>query len=274
TSTNVQLDSQLESIAQSMESMSARMGQFEQRLDALPTADQGASHPGFDRSLDAAEINRLIEEALAAHDVDDTGTASENSSEEMQLAQAREDLLDRSVGLFLDENLSDEDREALWDELKELGLIEEAISLLETEVANDPENADLINQLGYAYLQPIIRDGVAGMDASKWSVKADQTYDRVLELDPEHWEARFSKAISYSFWPPMFGKQPEAIRHFEILVDQQSNRSAQPEYAQTHILLGNLYEQSGDHEAAMATWQLGADRYPEDADLRKKLGLE
>lgn len=176
--------------------------------------------------------------------------------------------------MFLDQNLSDEDREALWDELKELGLIEEAISLLEQEVANDPENADLMNQLGYAYLQPIIRDGVAGMDAGKWSVKADQTYDRVLELDPEHWEARFSKAISYSFWPPMFGKQPEAIRQFEVLVGQQANRAAKPEYAQTHILLGNLYEQSGDHEAAMAAWQLGADRYPEDADLRQKLGLE
>ncbi|MDA0667661.1 MAG: hypothetical protein O3A95_06675 [Planctomycetota bacterium] len=131
-----------------------------------------------------------------------------------------------------------------------------------------------MNQLGYAYLQPIIRGGVAGMDAGKWSMKADGIYDQVLAADSENWDARFSKAISYSFWPPMFGKQPEAIRHFEILVGQQENQVANSQFSQTHLLLGNLYEQQGNHEKAMAAWQVGYDRFPDDANLRKQLGLE
>ena len=258
-------------IAERLESMDERMLKMEQRLDS--SANRPVSQ-GVDRSLDAETINQMIADAL-----DQRGSSilpesqAEDRSEEL-IAEANDKLLNDSIAKLLDPNFSGQNREELWDQLKEQGLLEEAISLLEQEVQNDPENLNLMNQLGDAYLQPIIRGGVAGMDAGKWSMKADGIYDQVLAADSENWEARFSKAISYSFWPPMFGKQPEAIRHFEILVGQQENQTSNPQFAQTHFLLGNLYEQQGNHDKAMEAWSVGYERFPEDAALRKQLGLE
>lgn len=143
--------------------------------------------------------------------------------------------------------------------------------MLEQEVAANPDNEELAVQLGYAYLQPIIRDNVSGMDAGKWSMKADATYDSVLEMNPNNWDARFSKAVSYSFWPPMFGKQKDAIKHFEILVDQQASQPSDPKYAQTYLLLGNLYSQTGETDKAMDAWTQGNSLYPDDAELRAQL---
>ncbi len=258
----LELQQQLAVIQQSMDSL-------QQRLDAMPTS---ASTP-VERSLDPAMIEQMVAEALAAQ----APTANNQAEDASQAAQKKADaeaLLNQSIGQLLAGNLPEEEREALWESLKEQGLLEEAITRLEAEVEANPNNLNLMNQLAYAYLQPIIRGGVVGMEAGQWSVKADQTYDRVLEADPQNWEARFSKAVSYSFWPPMFGKQPEAIRHFEILVDQQSHQPAQPQFAQTHLLLGNLYEQSGNHERAVQAWQQGLQQFPDNPELRKQLGLE
>lgn len=270
-SAELQILPQIGLIAERLESMDDRMVAMEQQVDAMASRPAGSN---IDRSLDAETINRMIAQALEEQGGVFVQEAKGDGAEEKASAAAKERLLNDSIAKFLDPNFESEDREKLWDQLKEQGLIEQAIALLELEVEGNPENINLMNQLAYAYLQPIIRAGVAGMDAGKWSMKADGMYDQVLAADSENWEARFSKAISYSFWPPMFGKQSEAIRHFEILVGQQANQQASPQFAQTHLLLGNLYEQQGKHDEAMAAWQIGADRFPDDADLRKQLGLE
>jgi len=262
---------QLESIASHLESMDERMVKMEQRLDSVSNRPSGS---GVDRSLDADSVNRMIAQALQDHGSMMVEEGMADGASEEEIAQKRAQFLDHSIAKFLDPNFTSDDREALWDQLKEQGLIEEAIVMLEQEVKGNPDNVNLMNQLAYAYIQPIMRGGVGGMDAGKWSMKADGMYDSVLALDDHNWEARFSKAISYSFWPPMFGKQPEAIRHFEILVGQQANQTATAQFSQTHLLLGNLYEQQGDHEKAMAAWQVGYDRFPDDSDLRKQLGIE
>lgn len=270
-SSELQLLPEIAMLAEQLESIDERMVGMEQRLDSMsdrPVARETNS------GLDEETISRLIADALEERGTTGLGEANATGESEAMIAAAKEKLLNDSISKFLDPNFQGDGREELWDQLKEQGLIEEAIALLEAEVKLDPENTALMNQLGYAYLQPIIRDGVAGMDAGKWSMKADGMYDEVLAVDSENWEARFSKAISYSFWPPMFGKQPEAIRHFEILVGQQENQTANPQFSQTHLLLGNLYEQQGNHEKAMAAWQVGYDRFPDDAELRKQLGIE
>jgi len=270
-SADLQILPQIGLIAERLENMDDRMVAMEQQVDAMESRPAGSN---MDRSLDAETINRMIAQALEEQGSTSVEGAKGAGVSEEASAVANERLLNDSIAKLLDPNFQGDDREKLWDQLKEQGLIEEAIAQLEQEVKGDPENLTLMNQLAYAYLQPIMRGGVAGMDAGKWSMKADGMYDQILTADSENWEARFSKAISYSFWPPMFGKQPEAIRHFEILVEQQANQQSTPQFAQTHLLLGNLYEQQGKHEEAMAAWQVGADRFPDDADLRKQLGLE
>ena len=101
--------------------------------------------------------------------------------------------------------------------------------------------------------------------------KGDTAYDRALELDGEHWRARFNKAISLSFWPAALGKQPEAIKHFEILVDQQGSGRTHPGHPETHYYLGNMYLQMGDREKAIATWEAGLAKVPDHENLRKQI---
>ena len=84
-------------------------------------------------------------------------------------------------------------------------------------------------------------------------------------------DARFSKAISLSFWPPVFGKQTEAINNFEILAAQQAQQPQEPKFAQTWLLLGNVYQQIGKSEQALAAWQKGLSIFPDNAQLLQQI---
>jgi hypothetical protein len=64
-----------------------------------------------------------------------------------------------------------------------------------------------------------------------------------------------------------------ARRAFEILARQQSGTRAEPRHAETHLLLGNLYQQLGQADKALAAWQLGASLFPSHEGLHKQLQL-
>ncbi|MDA1260238.1 MAG: hypothetical protein O3A20_06400 [Planctomycetota bacterium] len=181
---------------------------------------------------------------------------------------------DASLAGLLSPFINSDSREQLWKAAHEAGMTEELIALVEARAKADPKNVALQFELANAYLQPIVQGEAIGIDAGTWSMKADQGYDAVLALDENHWEARFSKAISYSFWPPVYGKQQAAIDHFEILVGKQANMTPRPEFAQTYLFLGNMYEQSGNTAKAKEAWNLGIAAFPQDRDLRQRLGLE
>lgn len=156
---------------------------------------------------------------------------------------------------------------ALWKRLFAAGKMDEAIKQFEALAKANPGDTKVQMDLANAYLAYL------QMDQSKWqlSMKADQVFDKVLDLDERHWEARFSKAMSYTFWPDFLGKKKDAISHFETLVAQQEAMPAQPHEAQTYLFLGNLLE-ARDPAKAKATWAKGARRHPENAELAKKGG--
>jgi tetratricopeptide (TPR) repeat protein len=78
--------------------------------------------------------------------------------------------------------------------------------------------------------------------------------------------------VSLSFWPPIMGKQPEAIQQFEMALAQQEARPSRPEYAQTYLFLGNLYRQQGNAARAKEIWKKGSELFPENDELTRKLG--
>ena len=59
----------------------------------------------------------------------------------------------------------------------------------------------------------------------------------------------------------------------EILVAQQAGMPKEAHFAQTHLLLGNLYQQSGNLDKAKAAWAAGLALFPDDAELKHKLEL-
>jgi tetratricopeptide (TPR) repeat protein len=156
----------------------------------------------------------------------------------------------------------------LYKKLFEAGLMDELIEEFEIAAEGAPGDPQAQMDLGNAYLAHL------QLDQSKWplSQKADAAFDKVLAIDEHHWSARFTKAMSYTFWPDFLGKKKEAISHFERLVAQQDTMPVQGHEANTYVFLGNLLEQRGETDKARATWERGLRRHPDDAQLRQKLG--
>lgn len=259
----------------------ARIAELEQQLEELrarqAAAPLGQPAPASYEPVQRAEdvndlIAREVQRYFAENPIAPAGGGGPAEGE--LTAEQKEQLLDESIRAFLDPQTDWDDGEKLWARLHAAGLMHEAIAMLEAEVERDPANVNLKVQLGNAYLQPIMQGEASGPQAGTWSMKADQMYDQALALDDHNWDARFAKAISLSFWPPIFGKQPEAIQHFEILVDQQEQSRPDPGFVETYVLLGNLYRDSGDAAKAEAMWNRGLAQFPGNARLRAQLGLE
>jgi tetratricopeptide (TPR) repeat protein len=154
-----------------------------------------------------------------------------------------------------------------WKKAFAAGRMDEVLARFEALAKAAPNDTKAQMDLANAYLAYL------QMDNSKWSLsfKADKVFDSVLALDDKHWEARFTKALSYTFYPDLLGKKKESIEHFELLVQQQDSMPVEASQAQTYLYLGNLLE-ARDPQKAREVWQKGARRHPENADLQKRAG--
>jgi tetratricopeptide (TPR) repeat protein len=178
--------------------------------------------------------------------------------------------LEAAIEGLLSDKLDWDDEEKLWKRIREAGLTDAIIKELEKRVAANPKDADLQTELGNAYLKKI-EEVPQGPESGAWATKADQAYDKALELNPEHWESRFMKATALSFWPPVFGKQGEAVKHYETLVAQQERQTAQDAFAETYYFLGNMYQQMGQIDQALSTWQRGLKLFPDSKNLQEQI---
>lgn len=269
-----ELQSSVKDLADQVGRMQEQMASMTAQMQAAQAAGPVANG-GVRRETSQAQIDRMVADAVKRLSPTAESIASLNGEltpEQEELAKQAK--LDEALTKFLNPDLSQSEFEKLWKELAEAGLMEDAIAMLEDQAAAYPENEDLQVQLGLAYLQPMNVGNVAGVEAGQWAMKADTTFDRVLEANPENWDARFIKAMSYSFWPPAFGKQQSAIDHFEILVDQQGRQNSDPKFAQTHVFLGNLYYQTGQGEKAQEAWASGLAQYPDNEELKEKAGSQ
>lgn len=251
-----------------LDALAERNARVERELELLRQAIDSRSPVQTDvdpAALDGA-VARFFAAQHAAGSPDQLASHAAPAAPEKRFADAKSAVLELVAAGGFDE------QQALWKEIREAGLLDEVVAEYEARAESDPKNPELKVDLGQAYLQKIFEAG-QGPEAGKWAMKADKAFDGALALDANHWEARFTKATSLSFWPPLFGKQGEAIHHFEILVEQQAGQASQPQFVQTHLALGNLYQQSGQLEKAKAAWQQGLALFPGDAELAKKLEM-
>jgi cytochrome c-type biogenesis protein CcmH/NrfG len=161
-------------------------------------------------------------------------------------------------------------RAAAWQQLKDAGQLDQAITEFEQRAVANPEAPEYPAALGQAYLQKagaiqdIREQGILGM-------KADQTFDAALKLDPSNWEARYWKATAMSYWPVALGKGNEVVEQFAALITQQEAQAPQPHFAQTYAQLGDYYEKLGHAEYAQQTWQRGVALFPGDQTLQGRI---
>jgi len=227
---------------------------------AQPTTRPAASGRSEVIDVEAAVRAVLAEEGLLGAD----GVAARAAVIDETTGEAI--TIDDLVAMLLVGDLNEDEWNSIWNKARAAGLSKELIAAFEERAELSPNDAEAQAQVGFAYLSTIseIPDGP---EKGAWGMKADAAFDRALEIDPNHWEARSAKAFSLSFWPPIFGKQAEAISNFEILVEKQGNMTRSSKHARTFIMLGNLYQQTGQQDKAAAIWAQGAQQFPDNAEL-------
>lgn len=262
------LNQRITALIQSQQNLADTARKLESKMDTISAQNSGIPSAEIENALAkwmSANASRVFgtREAVAAP-AKEIGSAKSASATTLNLEQAIADLWN--------DNIPWNDREKIWSKVKEQGLIEQVVAAFEKRAEETPNNPEVQFELGYAYIQKLqtINDG---MEKGTWAVKADSCFDTALKLDEKHWGARFSKAISLSFWPPVFGKQNEAIHHFETLVKQQETMPAQPEFIETYLYLGNMYQQQGNVEKAREAWQKGLTAFPNNEELQKQIQL-
>lgn len=265
---------ELAALRASLARVEARQGDLDAGLDGLRS--ELAAGPGRGPRVAVGELEAAVARVLASRGLGDAppgdgaqGDRSSGDGEGTDVASAP--VQDLVAQLLAGEGF-DLASAALWQEVREAGRMDEVLAAFEARAEADPTNPAVQVELGEAYINKIAEVGNGPM-AGVFAGKADAAFDLALELDPNHWDARFNKAVALSFWPPVFGKQSAAIAHFEVLVGQQAALPPEPQHAQTHLLLGNMYMQIGETDKALAAWKAGLAIFPGDEDLASQIAL-
>ena len=263
-------DASVAALEKTISELRTRLNALDEKLAQTQLAPAPVSARAPELSQDALEqaIASYMEKngraAPAAEHVPSTPSDGETS---VVASASLTDLMDMLSGDF-----DGVEEEELWEEIRNTGRMDEVLAEYERLAKLQPDNPDVQAALGTAYIQKIFDVG-SGPLAGKFGTLADEAYDRALEADPEHWVARFSKAVSLSNWPEFLGKAPEAIRQFEILIEQQEHQTTQPHFAQTYFILGNMQLKTGKREKALEVWRRGLALFPDDEELREQIRL-
>ena len=177
--------------------------------------------------------------------------------------------VENALARLCDPEASYAERTAMWEKVNQAGLLDQVVDAMKQRVDREPNNPDLRVELGNAYLQEVFAAGE--MSKGKWAMRADSAFDAALELDPNHWEARFTKAVALSNWPAFLGKQSAAITQFQTLIEQQNAGPKEPHHWQSYLYLGNMYQATGSHEKAVEAWQQGAALFPDNVQIQQQL---
>jgi hypothetical protein len=175
-----------------------------------------------------------------------------------------------AITTLVSPHISFAEKQAAWKQLIDSGRLADAATELEKLMAGDPNNAIYPAELGQAYLKLCASTKDVRAQAV-WAMNADVDFDTALSLDPNNWEARFTKAVALTYWPTDLNKGDEIVQHFNTLIAQQDQQSPQPQFASTYEWLGKYYQKTGQTAAAQQVWQRGAALYPGNQALQNLL---
>lgn len=161
-------------------------------------------------------------------------------------------------------------RQAAWKQLRDAGELDQALANLKDGASNNPSSAEYSTALGEAYVYKLqtLKDF---NEVAILALKADQSFNAALGVDPANWEAQFFKAASLSHWPADMNKSPEVIQQLSHLIDQQETMPSQPQFAQTYLMLGDQYKKAGQPDYAIQTWRFGLAKFPGNPALQGRM---
>jgi len=165
---------------------------------------------------------------------------------------------------------TEEEEHRFWELARTTGRVDDLIQSLEGKVKDAPGDVPARMNLAQAYIAKLLTIP-DGPEKGLWSMKAEGQWKKVLEAEPDHWEARYSLAFNWSMWPDFLNKTPDAIREFEKLKEVQEHGSPQDHQADTYFQLSRLYLKQGKRDKAQEILKTGLSRHPESSELRKAL---
>src|SRR5215208_1870353 len=93
--------------------------------------------------------------------------------------------------------------------------------------------------------------------------------DRALEMQPDHWLARYVLASIAYRSPAFLGRGKRAAKELDELLRMQGDRTDDPMFARVFALRGMQLSRQGKADSARALWLRGAALFPADAELRE-----
>jgi tetratricopeptide (TPR) repeat protein len=165
-------------------------------------------------------------------------------------------------------------KHALFQQLVQSGQIDAAIAELKQRATDNPSDPEIPTTLGEAQLNKLRALHDAGGDLNDQGIlamQADQSFNAALKIDPANYEAQLVKSISQTFWPADPARDGQVVQTLAGLIDRQETMTPQPDFAQTYLYLGNEYQKIGQPDKALATWQLGLAKFPNDPALLGKI---
>ncbi len=169
---------------------------------------------------------------------------------------------------------SGEEKNNLFQQLLKDGKLDAVMAELKQRMTENPDNAQLPTTLGEAQLNKVRALKEAGGDMNDMGIlamQADQSFNAALKIDPKNWEANFVKASAMFYWPADATRDADVVQRLSGLIDQQETMTPNPAFVQSYIVLGNEYQKLGQPDKAIATWQLGLQKFPGDPTLLKKI---
>jgi hypothetical protein len=113
---------------------------------------------------------------------------------------------------------------AKWKAIADAGALDDAVAMFEQFARRASESAAAQVELGSAYLQKVFKPATDPKPACGRR-RPTRPSTPARRRRPQLRTRASRKPSALSFWPPVFGKQTEAINHFEILAAQQAHAS-------------------------------------------------
>ncbi|KAG8365215.1 hypothetical protein BUALT_Bualt18G0081200 [Buddleja alternifolia] len=166
-------------------------------------------------------------------------------------------------------------------ELFHKGLLSEAVLALEAEVLKNPDNAECWRLLGVTHAEN--DDDQQAIAAMMRAQEVDPTnLEILLALGVSHTnELEQAAALKYLYsWlrhHPKYGTiapsdQPENLYYADVARLFSDAAKLSPDDADVHIVLGVLYNLSGEYDKAIEAFQTALKLKPQDYSLWNKLG--
>jgi tetratricopeptide (TPR) repeat protein len=186
------------------------------------------------------------------------------------LAEFRE-LLGRVLGRGRDREATAEEKERFWEMARNSPHLRELMRRLESEVAANGRDPAARMALADAYVAKLL-SVPAGPLRGIWGMKAEAQWRKVLEQDPNHWEAQFNLAYGQACCPDFMNLTGSAIEGLERARTIQERIAPEPRFAITYLELSRLYLKQGDKAKARAVLRAGLDLHPHHHELLEAWG--